>query len=128
MRMYRTYKHDGILLCALKHNRKQHRSAVTVAAFSKKNPLPVLVWGNGACTNSPWEHYLFLNEIASNGFFVVAIGVFPQEGQRNYGAMSKSEQQIEGIDWAIQQNSDKNSPYYMNEKAEVDLNKAEVTL
>ena len=23
--------------------------------FSAKKPLPVLVWGNGACTNSPWE-------------------------------------------------------------------------
>lgn len=24
-----------------------------LSAFSKKNPLPILVWGNGACTNSP---------------------------------------------------------------------------
>ena len=38
-----------------------------LSAFNKKNPLPVLVWGNGACTNSPWEHYKFLNEIASHG-------------------------------------------------------------
>ena len=41
--------------------------------FGKKNPLPVLVWGNGACTNSPWEHKNFLSEIASHGFIVVAI-------------------------------------------------------
>lgn len=85
-----------------------------LSAFGKKNPMPILVWGNGACTNSPWEHKLFLNEIASNGFFVVATGVFPVEGQGHsyYGPMSKSEQQIESIDWAIAQNSDKNSPYY----------------
>lgn len=89
-----------------------------LSKFGKGNKMPILVWGNGACTNSPWEHVNFLNEIASNGFFVVAIGVFPQEGQRNYGAMSKSEQQIEGIDWAIQQNSDKNSPYY--QKLDID--------
>ena len=24
-----------------------------LSAFNEKNPLPVLVWGNGACTNSP---------------------------------------------------------------------------
>lgn len=24
-----------------------------LSAFGKKNPLPILVWGNGACTNSP---------------------------------------------------------------------------
>ena len=25
-----------------------------LSKFNAKNPLPVLVWGNGACTNSPW--------------------------------------------------------------------------
>ena len=28
-----------------------------LSKFGSKNLLPVLVWGNGACTNSPWEHY-----------------------------------------------------------------------
>ena len=42
-----------------------------LSKFGKKNLLPVLVWGNGACTNSPWEHFKFLNEIASYGFIVV---------------------------------------------------------
>lgn len=89
-----------------------------LSAFGKKNPLPVLVWGNGACTNSPWEHQNFLSEIASHGFLVVAIGHWPAEGERYRGAMSKSEQQIEGIDWVIAQNADKNSPYYQK----LDLN------
>ena len=83
-----------------------------LSKFGPKNPLPVLTWGNGACTNSPWEHQNFLSEIASHGFLVVAIGYWPAEGARYNGPMSKAEQQIEGIDWAIAQNSDKNSPYY----------------
>lgn len=83
-----------------------------LSKFGKNNPLPVLAWGNGACTNSPWEHQNFLSEIASHGFLVVAIGHWPAEGERYRGAMSTSEQQIEGIDWAIKQNSDRNSPYY----------------
>ena len=81
--------------------------------FGKKNPLPILVWGNGACTNSPWEHVNFLNEIASYGFIVVATGHMPAEdGGRYFGPMSTSAQQIESIDWAIARNSDKESPYY----------------
>ena len=83
-----------------------------LAPFGKKNPLPVLVWGNGACTNSPWEPYKFLNEIASHGFLVIATGYIPMEEKPFRGPMSTSAQQIESIDWAIAQNADKNSPYY----------------
>lgn len=80
--------------------------------FNKENPLPVLVWGNGACNNSPFEHYLFLNEIASHGYLVLATGYFPEEGEIYRGPMSTTEQQIESLDWAIAQNADPASPYY----------------
>ena len=81
-------------------------------AFDAKHPLPVLVWGNGACANSPFEHINFLNEIASHGYIVLATGEIPMTDERYRGPMSKSEQQIESIDWAYKQNSDKKSPYY----------------
>ena len=48
-----------------------------LSAFSAEKPLPVLVWGNGACANSPWEHMNFLNEIASQGYIVLATGIIP---------------------------------------------------
>lgn len=83
-----------------------------LTAFGGKNLLPVLVWGNGACTNSPWEHYKFLNEIASQGYLVIATGYYPREGERYHGLMSTTEQQIQSIDWAIAQNNDPNSPLY----------------
>ena len=83
-----------------------------LSAFGKKNPLPILVWGNGACTNSPWEHVNFLSEIASHGFMVIATGYMPEEGKRNYGPQSTSAQQLESIDWATAVNADKESPYY----------------
>ena len=38
-----------------------------MSPFNPDKPLPVLVWGNGACANSPIEHAKFLNEIASYG-------------------------------------------------------------
>jgi len=89
-----------------------------LSKFNKNNPLPVLVWGNGACSNSPDGHYKFLNEIASHGYLVVATGYIPR-GVPYKGDMSTTKQQIESIDWAIAQNSDKNSPLYgkVNTKA-----------
>ena len=85
-----------------------------LAAFNEKNPLPVLVWGNGACYNSPFEHYKFLNEIASHGYMVVATGYIPLEEQLfDFDSpRSTTDQQIESIDWVIAQNENKNSPYY----------------
>ena len=83
-----------------------------LSAFSDKHPLPVLVWGNGACTNSPWEHFKFLNEIASHGFIVVATGHIPMEEKPYQGPMSTTEQQIESMDWVEAQNADPSSPYY----------------
>ena len=32
-----------------------------MSPFNPDKPLPVLVWGNGACANSPIEHAKFLN-------------------------------------------------------------------
>nr|WP_320021164.1 hypothetical protein [uncultured Draconibacterium sp.] len=82
-----------------------------LSAFGRKNKLPIIAWGNGACANSPWEHINFLNEVASHGFLVIAIGPMPAEGEQG-GGRSQSSQLTDAIDWAIAQNSDKNSPYY----------------
>lgn len=83
-----------------------------LSTFGPESPLPVVVWGNGACTNSPWEHFKFLNEIASHGYLVIATGYFPEEEIPYRGPMSTPEQQIQSINWAIAQNHDPRSPLY----------------
>ena len=83
-----------------------------LSAFDAQHPLPIMVWGNGACANSPWEHMNFLNEIASHGFIVLATGNIPMVDEWYKGPMSRTEQQIESLDWAIAQNADPQSPYY----------------
>ena len=83
-----------------------------LSPFSASRPLPVLVWGNGACANSPWEHYRFLNEIASHGYIVVATGYIPMDDKPYQGPMSTTQQQTESIDWIVGQNADPRSPYY----------------
>ena len=82
-----------------------------LSAFGKKNKLPIIAWGNGACANSPWEHVNFLSEVASHGFLVIAIGPMPQEGERGNGR-STSSQLLDAVDWTIAQNSDKTSAFY----------------
>ena len=93
---------------------KEHTVIVPqdLAPFGAQKLLPVLVWGNGACANSPFEHMNFLNEIASNGYIVLATGDIPMTDEWYKGPMSRAEQQIESLDWIIAQNSDPQSPYY----------------
>jgi len=83
-----------------------------ITTFGRKNKLPVIAWGNGACYNSPWEHVNFLNEVASHGFLVVAIGTMPGEEGEQEKSRSASKQLLDAIDWAIAQNKDRNSPYF----------------
>jgi hypothetical protein len=82
-----------------------------LSPFSKKDKLPIIAWGNGACANSPWEHVNFLSEVASHGFLVIAIGPMPAEGQRG-GGTSQSSLMTAAINWAISQNTNKASQYY----------------
>ena len=82
-----------------------------LSVFDGNKKLPIVSWGNGACANSPWEHKNFLSEIASHGYLVIAIGLMPEEGRRDYGK-SESSSMIAAIDWAIAQNEDPSSQYY----------------
>jgi dienelactone hydrolase len=94
-----------------------------LSEFSKKNPLPIFAWGNGACMNSNTMYAPFLADIASNGFLVVAIGPYSEEsfaagGGRGGGMMgggmggTKSAQLLEALDWVTAENKRKESKYY----------------
>lgn len=80
--------------------------------FKSRSGLPLLVWGNGACMDSPWEHVNYLNEIASHGYMVIAIGEIPKENGEQVQARSRSSKLRDAMDWAIAQNADKASQYY----------------
>lgn len=93
-----------------------------LGVFGEKKKLPIIVWGNGACANSPWEHINFLSEVASHGFLTIAIGPMPQEGQRGSGK-STSSQLVDAMDWAIAQNNDPASVFYQK----IDISKIAVS-
>jgi len=51
-----------------------------------ESPMPVLLWGNGGCSDNGLGHSYFLREVASHGYLVVALGYAaserPLEGDR----------------------------------------------
>jgi dienelactone hydrolase len=83
--------------------------------FGEKQKLPIILWGNGGCMNTSFPFRNFLNEIASNGYLVIAIG--PYETALSMSNMelgrqsTKSSQLIDALNWIIEQNSNKTSIY-----------------
>lgn len=84
--------------------------------FGHGKKLPVLLWGNGACADSSAMHKLFLNEIASHGFIVFAIGPFSSlQKEPDMKTMRMGTDDIsllEALDWAVAENSRKSGAYF----------------
>jgi hypothetical protein len=57
--------------------------------------LPVIVWGNGACSGNGAWFSKFLNEIASHGFFIIANG----DPKGSLAAGSTAQDIPDSIDW-----------------------------
>lgn len=61
-------------------------------------PMPVVVWGNGACSADGTWFENFLTEIASHGFLVIA------NGEPDGSGSTSADMLTEGIDWAVDEN------------------------
>ncbi len=70
--------------------------------------LPIVVWGNGACSNDGLSQADFLSEIASHGYIAIANGA-PGGGGSNDG---RETELIKALDWAIAENSRECSQFY----------------
>jgi enterochelin esterase-like enzyme/dienelactone hydrolase len=82
--------------------------------FGNDNPLPVLLWGNGACANTTEEHKNFLNELASHGYIVLGIGLLDQIEARDERSRSRtnSSQLLAALDWITAENERQESLYF----------------
>lgn len=88
--------------------------------------LPIIVWGNGACTNVGNRFRYFLTELASYGYIIIAVGPVgpsymewkvdlsapPPDSAGRPPAKSTAVQLIDGIDWAISENERTASDYF----------------
>lgn len=66
---------------------------VNMGAF---DAMPVMVWGNGACSDDSLSHQNFLLEIASYGIIVVVSGV-----PNGAGGGTSAQTMTASIDWAV---------------------------
>lgn len=68
--------------------------------------MPIVVWGNGACSADGTSSQNFLREIASHGFLVIANGNPGGSGTSNAQMLTAS------IDWAVAENARSGSSFY----------------
>jgi dienelactone hydrolase len=74
-----------------------------LSPYGEERKLPVLLWGNGACANTTYEHKNFLNELASHGYLVLAIGRLDQIHERGEASRERTRaaQLIAALDWIL---------------------------
>ncbi|WP_298195779.1 hypothetical protein [Novosphingobium sp.] len=97
-------------------------------------PLPIVLWGNGACRDDGLAHAGFLREVASHGYVIVVPGPpreepalvppvrmtempppdpnRPAQLARRGPDATSPEQILAGLDWLERQNADPASPFY----------------
>ena len=81
-------------------------------AARREGPLPILVWFNGACSGSNTGYERMLNEIASHGYVVVAIGSFRMSDSDDGDGGSSETMFNDAVNWLVRQEKSKTSDYY----------------
>ncbi len=82
--------------------------------FGSERKLPVLLWANGACANTTYEHKNFLNEIASQGYIVLGIGLLEELEERGEASRqpTQASQLLVALDWILAENASAASDYH----------------
>lgn len=80
-------------------------------AAEREGALPLLVFANGGCNDTSLPHEKMLNEIASHGYLVVALGAMQETIDDRPLGKSPNSDMPRAIDWAEVQNADNSSPY-----------------
>jgi hypothetical protein len=103
-----------------------------LARFKSAKRLPIIAWGNGACSNAGLLFQTFLTEIASHGFIIIVSGPkdaplpsfarpggpTPTPAAAGSGSpvppppMTKDADMKTAIDWAVKEDERPGSPYF----------------
>jgi hypothetical protein len=78
-------------------------------------PLPLLIWGNGGCSDNGLVHDKFLRNIASHGYIVIALGYAWRRPPRNDPASQEKDatdvaQMSQAMTWAANRTADPSTP------------------
>ncbi len=89
-----------------------YRPQDMTAAVKAQGKLPILLFANGGCMNASVAYENMLNEIASQGYFVVAIGEIQQRQFDRNEVGTPSEMLDEALNWVLLQAKTKGMKYY----------------
>ncbi|MCM1313352.1 MAG: family 43 glycosylhydrolase [Bacteroides sp.] len=89
-----------------------YRPADIKEAVVHEGPLPLFVFANGGCNDTSLPHEKMLNDIASYGYLVVALGEMQDNLDDRELHKSPNSDMLEAIDWAEKQNASSKSPYF----------------
>jgi len=81
-------------------------------AAASEGKLPVLVWANGGCNDTSLPHERMLNEVASRGYIVIALGSMQERIDDRQLHKSPNEQMVQAMDWIAKESVRKRSDYY----------------
>lgn len=85
---------------------------IDMKVAAKEGKLPVLVWANGGCNDTSLPHERMLNEVASHGYVVIALGSMQQRIDDRPLKKSPNEQMVQAMDWIAKQASKKSSEFH----------------
>lgn len=91
-----------------------YRPSDIQAAVTHEGALPLFVFANGACNDTSLPHERLLNDVASYGYIVVALGEMQDSISDRELRKSPNSDMIKAIDWAQAQNAKKGSDYFGN--------------
>ena len=81
---------------------------------ARQGALPILMFGNGGCSDTSIGYERMLTEIASHGYVVVAIGEMQDKRLDRPEGHTPSSELKRGLDWIVEQSKTKGSDYYQN--------------
>lgn len=89
-----------------------YRPADIASASAAEGPLPLFIFANGGCNDTSLPYERMLNDIASHGYLVVALGEMQDSINDRPLNKSANEDMIHAVNWAEMQCADPQSPYH----------------
>jgi len=99
---------SGAYSVTIEHDSTLQNHTIYRPDLSNLDSIPIVAWGNGACSANGLEQAEFLSEITSHGYLVIANGAPNGSGSDD----DHGQALIDAIDWAEAENSRACSPYY----------------
>ncbi|MDR2917355.1 MAG: hypothetical protein LBV74_21385 [Tannerella sp.] len=87
-----------------------YRPSDLKTTVEREGRLPVLVFGNGACSHYSGDYVPMFAEMVANGYIVIAVG--SKDGSNDVPTTNQDDNLLDAVDWICRQNVTQWSDYY----------------